>query len=69
MRYLLLSLLFLTGCNIKVDRSTPALVNVTCYDKDGQVTVAMKDYQGALTVVDDPDKSYKSDKCIIQRVK
>lgn len=71
MKYLILiSLLFLAGCEISVDGDDgkSALVNITCYDINGNITVRTPHYRGTLRIVDDPSKGYKSQKCIIERV-
>lgn len=62
----ILFVLLLTGCS-PYHTSEPALVNITCYDKDGKITFAQKDTRGALEIVDDPTKNYRSQKCVIER--
>lgn len=64
--YLLLLLVLVSGC--QDSEIVPALVNFTCYDKDGNVTIAERDYRGSIQIVNDPSRHYKSQKCIIERV-
>lgn len=63
MKYLLL-LSLLTGCNM----ATPALVDITCYDKNGNITHVLREFRGEWQLMDDPTKSYRSEKCIVERI-
>jgi hypothetical protein len=66
-KLLLLAILagFLAGCQ---EESKPALVNITCYDNAGNITVRMPHYRGPVTIVDyAKDPGYHSQKCVIER--
>ena len=70
MKYLAFLLLILTGCN-DVVIGTPnrdALVSVTCYDKDGKITVKVPRHRGEVTMVNDHTLGYWSQKCVIERL-
>lgn len=67
MKKIFFTLLLLTGCTPS-RQPTLALVNVTCYDKEGMITLAWKETRGSVEIVDDPSRHYRSQKCIIERV-
>lgn len=57
--------LFLVGC--EKEGSKPALVNLTCYDLNQNITARVLHMRGPVTMVDDPSIGYRSEKCVIER--
>lgn len=55
----------LAGC--KESTSESALVNITCYNMEGIITMRTLHYRGPIQMVNDPSLGYRSEKCVIER--